>query len=329
MKKNVLCFIITTIIVIIIIFPIAAFINNLRLNKNTNKIKVAEVTHSIFYTPFYVAIECGYFKDEGIDIELILTSGSDNVAASVLSNDTHIGLAGPESAIFVYLGGERDYLQVFSGLTKRDGQFIVSRNKKFKWEDLTNKEILTGRNNGMPYLSFIKALENENINKKDLNINTSVEFAELAGSFIGGNGDYVNLFEPLATKLEKEGKGFVVSSVGLYSDEIPYTAFYARKSYIKENKEMIKKFIRAIERGMKYTKYNKSDIIAHKIRNQFPDTDTPLLSEMIERYKNADVWLDNSKIFESSFNKLTKILYDNKLINNDVYYSDLVISIND
>ena len=200
MKKNFIIILISSIIII----AISIFMSVL-LNKNNNKdletIKVAEVTHSLFYTPFYVAIENGYFEKYGINIDLILTSGSDNVAASVLSNDTKIGLAGPESAIFVYNGGEKDYLQVFSGLTKRDGQFIVSREKEFDWNDLKGKEILVGRSTGMPALSFFKALENKGIKKNEVNINTSIEFAELSGSFIGGDGDYVNLFDNNVMKI--------------------------------------------------------------------------------------------------------------------------------
>lgn len=194
MKKNILYILLGIIIVILIVLLINIFKKN--DNEELKTIKVAEVTHSIFYTPFYVAIENGYFKDEGINIELLLVSGSDNVAASVLSNDTEVGLAGPESAIYVYLGKEKDYLQVFSGLTKRDGQFILSRNnEKFDWNDLIGKEILVGRSTGMPALSFLKALENKGIDKELININYSIDFAELSGSFIGGTGDYVNLFE--------------------------------------------------------------------------------------------------------------------------------------
>ena len=196
MKKKILY----TLTFLIIIILVSVFLKLLNKNNEEYKtIKVAEVTHSLFYAPFYVAIENNYFKDLGIDIDLVLVSGSDNVAASVLSSDTQIGLAGPESAIFVYNGGEKDYLQVFAGLTKKDGQFILSKDKDFSWEKLKGKEILVGRSTGMPALSFFKALENKGIDKKDIKINTSIEFAELAGAFIGGEGDFVNLFEDSAT----------------------------------------------------------------------------------------------------------------------------------
>ena len=198
MKKN---YIYILIIVLIVIFSLLlSIVLKSKEDKELKKINVAEVTHSIFYTPFYVAIENGYFEEEGIDINLLLVSGSDNVAASVISGDTEVGLAGPESAIYVYLGEYKDYLQVFSGLTKKDGQFILGRSKDFSWDSLIGKEILVGRSTGMPALSFFKALENQGIDKNKVNINTSIEFAELSGTFIGGEGDFVNLFDDSATK---------------------------------------------------------------------------------------------------------------------------------
>ena len=233
MKK----YIITTLILIICIgLIIISCFKNKEENNNLEKITVAEVTHSAFYAPFYVAIEEGYFEKNGINIELILTSGANNVTAAVLSNDVEIGFCGPEATIYVYNEGEKDYIQSFAGLTKRDGQFIVSRKKieNFDISMLEGKEVLAGRIGGMPLLNFLNALDNSNINKKEVNINTSIDFASLTGSFIGGNGDFVNLFEPNATKLEKEGYGYIVASIGQFSGEMPYTAFNARKSFIKK-----------------------------------------------------------------------------------------------
>ena len=325
MKKIIMYILLIILIMIIAILIFGKIILNKDNNTNITTIKVAEVTHSIFYTPFYVAIENGYFKEENIDIDLMLVSGSDNVAASVLSGDTEVGLAGPESAIFVYQGKEKNYLQVFSGLTKRDGQFILSRkNEKFDWNNLKGKEILVGRSTGMPALSFFKALENKGINKNELEINTSIEFAELSGSFIGGEGDYVNLFEPLASKLEENKNGYVVESVGQISGEFPYTAFYAKKEYIKNNKELLTKFSYAIKKGMDYTLNNKGMDVAKVIKKQFSDTKLEDLAIMIDRYKEADAWLSTPYVEEQFFNTIVKLLKDNKLINDNVYYKNLV-----
>ncbi len=325
MKKNILYVLSGILGLIIIILVGGLFLKDSKNEKKLETIKVSEVTHSVFYTPFYVAIENGYFKESGIDIDLLLVSGSDNVAASLLSKDTEVGLAGPESAAYVYLGGEKDYLQVFSGLTKRDGQFILSRDtKEFKWEDLKGKEILIGRSTGMPGLSFFKALENEGINKEDVKINTSIEFGELSGAFIGGEGDYVNLFEPLASKLEENHNGYVVTSVGASSEDFPYTAFYARKSYIEQNKELLTNFTKAIEKGLSFTLNNNSTFIADVIAKQFTDTSKEDLAIMIERYKEADVWLKTPFVEEEFFNTLIDLLKENNLITKTVYYKDLV-----
>lgn len=274
----------------------------------------------------YVAIEKGYFKEEGIDLELVLTPGADKVSAAVLSNDVEIGFAGAESAIYVYKENEDDYLQLFAGLTKRDGQFIVARdiNKDFKLTDLYGKEILVGRSTGMPALNFLNALKNENIDINKINVNYSVEFSALSGSFIGGVGDYVNLFEPNATLLQKNNYGKVVASVGKMSGEVPYTAFYARKSYIENNKDIIKKFTNAINKGIKYTLNNNSLVVSKDIISLFPDTKVNDLKEMIDRYKEYDCWLSNPYISEKLFTNLEDFLIDFKLLDNYVPFNDLV-----
>ena len=290
------------------------------------KIRVAEVTHSPFYTPFYVAIENGYFKEEGLDIELVLTPGADKVSAAVLSNDVEIGFAGPEASIYVYVGGEEDYIISFAGLTKRDGQFILAREAtdNFKLEDLYNKEILVGRKGGMPSLNFLNALKKSNIDPKKININYSVEFAALSGSFIGGIGDYVNLFEPTATKLTKDNLGYVVASIGLMSGEVPYTAFNARKSFINNNEDVIRKFTKALNKGIKYTLENNETEIAKVILKQFPDSSLNDLSVIIKRYKDYDCFLDSTFISEKSFENLEDIMIDNDLLKSYVPYSDLI-----
>ena len=294
-----------------------------------NSIKIAEVTHSVFYSPLYVAIEEGYFNEENIDIKLILTPGADKVSAAVLSGDVQIGFAGAESAIYVYEKKEKDYLQIFSGLTKRDGQFILGRkNKKdFSLKDLYGKEILVGRSSGMPALNFLNALKNEEIDKNKIKINYNIDFASLSGAFIGNTGDYVNLFEPTALKLEKEGYGYVLQSIGLLSGEMPYTTFYARKSYIENNKEIIKSFTKAINKGLEFVKNNDEMKIAKSIYKQFPDLSLNDLSTIVKRYKDADSFLDSSYIEEKLLINLENLLIDNNLLKDYVPYNDLIIEV--
>lgn len=314
--------------IFVLILGSILFFNKKDSDKKLQKIVVSEVTHSAFYAPWYVAIEEGYFEDAGLDIEVILTSGANNVVASVLSNDVNIGLCGPEATIYVYNEGEKDYIQTFSGLTKRDGQFIVSRKKieNFTMKDMVGKEVLAGRVGGMPELNFLNALKNSNIDKKDVNINTTVDFASLSGSFIGGTGDFVNLFEPNATMLEKMGFGYVVGSVGELSGEVPYTAFNARKSYIENNQDVIKKFVKAINKGLKYVNDNSSEKIANAIINQFPDTSINDLISIIDRYKDADSWLSTTNISKESFVNLEDIMIESNQLKEYVNYEDLIIN---
>lgn len=315
-------------VLIIVIISAIFFIFKKEDKSNLTKVTVAEVTHSAFYAPWYVAIEKGYFEKNGIDIEVVLTSGANNVVAAVLSNDVNIGLCGPEATIYVYNEGEKDYVQTFSGLTKRDGQFIVSREKidDFKLSDLKGKEVLAGRTGGMPILNFENALRNNNIEEKDIDKNTSVDFASLSGAFIGGQGDFVNLFEPNATNIEKLGYGYVVASIGELSGEVPYTAFNARKSYIKNNGEIIESFVKSINEGLKFVKDNKADVIAETIIGEFPDTSINDLITIIDRYKEADSWLSTPYISEDSFNNLVKIMIESGELDDSVSYEDLIIN---
>ena len=317
-----------TILILVLIIGSYLFIIQFQNKSNLEKIKLGEVTHSVFYAPLYVAIENDYFKEEGIDLELVLISGADKVSAAVLSGDVHIGFAGAESAIYIYEKGEKDYLRVFSGLTKRDGQFILSRNKneEFSLENLYGKEILVGRKSGMPALNFLNALKNEGIDPSKININYSVDFAALSGTFIGGTGDYVNLFEPNALKLEQEEFGYVVESIGKLSGEMPYTAFYARKSYIDKNEGIIKGFVRAINKSLKFTHDNSPEKIAQVILNQFPDTSLNDLTKLIDRYKNSDSWLPTTFISEKLLENLEDIMIDNDLLDDYVPYKDLIIN---
>lgn len=325
MKKIFYTFLVILLLVLCLIF----FLPKKEKNDNMNSIKIAEVTHSVFYAPLYVAIEEGYFRNENIDIKLILTPGADKVSAAVLSGDVQIGFAGAESAIYVYEKNEKDYLQIFSGLTKRDGQFILGRKDKkdFSLKDLYGKEILVGRSSGMPALNFLNALKNEGIDKNKIKINYNIDFASLSGAFIGNTGDYVNLFEPTALKLEKEGYGYVLQSIGLLSGEMPYTTFYARKSYIENNKEIIKSFTKAINKGLEFVKNNDEMKIAKSIYKQFPDLSLNDLSTIIKRYKDADSFLDSSYIEEKLLINLENLLIDNNLLKDYVPYNDLIIEV--
>lgn len=325
MKKK----IIGTVIGLILIIGMFITYNVLKPKEDESltKIKLAEVTHSAFYAPLYVAIENGYMKEVGIDIELLLTPGADKVAAAVLSGDVEVGFAGEESAIYVYEGGEEDYLVTFAGLTKRDGQFIVGKESNFNWKNLEGKEVLVGRKGGMPALNFLNALKNAGVDISKVNLNYSIDFASLSGSYIGGVGDYVNLFEPNATLLENEGYGKVVASIGKLSGEMPYTAFYTKKSYLNENKDLLKKFNTAINKGLEYVKNHTAREIAEVILPQFKDTSLDNLESFVNRYKESDSWLETTFIKEEYFKNLEKLMIENKLLDDYVPYNELIYNL--
>lgn len=312
--------------IIAISVAIITIINGKEKN-NLTKIKLAEVTHSIFYAPQYVAINEGYFEDEGLEIELILTPGADKVMAAVLSKDVDIGFSGSEATIYVYQNGEKDYVQTFAGLTQKDGSFLVARKKydNFKLEELKGKYVIGGRAGGMPEMTFEWALRQNGIDpQKDLIIDTSIAFAAMQGAFIGGTGDFVTLFEPNATSVEKEGLGYVVAYIGELGGNVPYTAYNARKSYIENNPKIIKSFCNAIQKGLDYVKNNDPETIAQKIISFFPDTSRSDLTKMIERYKNGNAWKEKININEEEWNHLQDIMIASKELTEKSPYDKLI-----
>ena len=290
------------------------------------KVKVGEVTHSGFYAPQYVAHSLGYFEDEGLDVEILLTSGADKVTAAVLSGDVQIGFCGSESTIYIYQQGEKDYLVNFGALTKRDGSFLVSREdiKDFTVNDLKGKKILGGRQGGMPAMTLEWALNSNGISSDATDIDTSVEFSSMSGSFIGGNGDFVTLFEPTASELEKKGYGHIVASVGELGGVVPYTAYNAKKSYIEKNPKVIKGFNNAIQKGLDYVFSHSDSEIADVIKEYFPDTSKKDLTDIVKRYKDSDSWFTTTYIEESHFEHIEEIMKNSGHLEENAPFDKLV-----
>ena len=328
--KRTIMYIFIAIIIVALVFSIGILKEKDNNESNLKTIQLNEVTRSVFYAPQYVAIEKGYFKDYGIDIDLVLTSGADKVTAAVLSGDADIGFCGSEGTIYVYNGGEKDYLKTFAQLTQKDGTFLVSRKKydNFKLEDLKGKSIIGGRAGGMPEMTFEYALKQNGIDpKNDVNIDTSVAFPAMSGAFIGGQGDFVTLFEPNATDVEKQGYGHVVASIGELGGVVPYTSYSARESYIEKNKELIKNFDKAIQKGLDYVKNHTDKEVAQTILKQFPDTSLNDLESAVKRYRENDTWPETTKFSEESFNHLQDIMIDNGALEEKVDYDKLMYKI--
>ena len=316
---------------IVVVFAVACLVLfNFTKKDNDSKlkkVKLAEVAHTIFYAPQYVAIEKGYFKDLGIDLDLTLASGADKVTAAVLAGDADIGFCGSEATIYVYNGGTDDYLKTFAQATQKDGTFLVSREKykDFKLEDLKGKTIIGGRALGMPEMTFEYALRQNGIDPtKDVNIDTSVAFAAMSGSFIGGNGDFVTLFEPNATQVEQQGYGHVVASVGKLGGVVPYTSYSAKTSYLKKNKKVIKNFTRAIQKGLDFVHNHSDKEVAEVILDQFPDTSLNDIESAVKRYREIEAWPKTTNFSKESFDHLQDIMIDAKALEKKVSYSDLM-----
>lgn len=292
-----------------------------------SKVVLNEVAHSIFYAPMYVAIEEGYFAEEGIDVTLITGFGADKTMTAVLSGEADIGFMGSEASIYTYNEGANDYVVNFAQLTQRAGNFLVAREKmpNFKWEDLKGKLVLGGRKGGMPEMVFEYILRQNDIDPaKDLTIDQSIDFGSTAAAFSGGQGDFSIEFEPGATSLEKEGKGYVVASLGTDSGYVPYTAFSAKKSYIDRNPEIIQGFTNALQKGMDYVQNHTPQKIAEIIKPQFKETDLSTITTIVTRYYDQDTWKDNLIFEEESFTLLQDILEDSGELSKRAPYEDLV-----
>lgn len=280
------------------------------------KITVAEVTHSVFYAPQYVALEAGFFEEEGLEVDLLLTQGADKTMAALLSNEAQIGFMGPEASIYVYNQGSRDYAINFAQVTKRDGTFLVSREPMpdFTLADLKGMEIIGGRKGGMPEMTLEYVLKGagltlgEDVLQGQTYVRTDVQFAAMGGAFTGGEGDFVTLFEPTATQVEQMGQGYVVASMGQLSGEIPYTAYSSLENYMNENPEVIQKFTNAIYKGQQYVATHSAEEIAEIIAPQFKELDMQQLTAVIQRYKDNDTWCTTPILEEESLNHLMEVM---------------------
>ncbi|HBF37511.1 MAG TPA: hypothetical protein DDW50_09350 [Firmicutes bacterium] len=294
--------------------------------ENLIKVRLNEVTHSVFYAPQYAAINLGFFSDEGLNVELSNGEGTDKVMTAVLSGQADIGFGGPEATVYVYNQGKTDYPTIFAQVTNRDGSFLVGRKPEpnFKWENVKGKSIIGGRKGGMPEMTLEYVLKKKGLQPgKDVDVNTNVQFALMAPAFLNGQGDYVALFEPTASMLEKEGKGYVVASIGKDSGEVSYTAYFTKKSFLKKNAAMIQKFTNALYKGQLWVVKHSPAEIAKAISPSFPDTSEQLLKIVAERYKNQGTWNTDPLLKKQSFELMQGIMKEAGELQNMVSYEKI------
>ena len=291
------------------------------------KVRLMEVAHSIFYAPMYVALEEGYFKEEGLDVELKNGNGADKVMTAMIAGEADIGFMGPEATIYVYNEGNTDYAVNFAQLTQRAGNFLVGRTDSgnFSWQDLKGKTVIGGRAGGMPQMVFEYILKMNGMDpEKDLTIIQNIDFGVTAEAFASGTGDYTVEFEPHATGIEKEGQGKVIASLGVDSGYVPYTCFSALNSYINAHPDILQKFTNAIQKGLDYVNSHTSEEIAKIIQPQFEETDFDTLKKIVERYHNQDTWKKDTIFTEDAFELLQNILEEAGVIDKRADYNVLV-----
>lgn len=295
--------------------------------EDEDKIVVGEVTHSVFYAPQYVALSEGFFEKYGLDVEIILLSGADKVMAGLISKDIQIGLMGPEASIYVYAQGRKDYGITFAQLTQKDGTFIVGREPKddFTLADMKGKSILGGRKGGMPFMTLEYVLKEANV-YDEVNVRSDIAFAAMIGAFTSGEGDYTTAFEPNASELELSGKGYVLSSVGEYTEDVAYTCYQSLKSYMDKNDEKLIAFTNAISDALVWTRLNSAEVIAKSIHSFFKETDIKILTSAIERYKSINVWSVDPYLDEQEFKHLQDIIIEANELDKYMPYDKLVIN---
>ncbi|NLK20630.1 MAG: ABC transporter substrate-binding protein [Epulopiscium sp.] len=296
-------------------------------NDNLTKIRLNEVVHSAFYAPQYVAIEKGFFEEEGLKIELSSGWGADKSMTALISGDADIGMMGTEAAVYVYNEGQENHGIIFAQQTQRAGNFLVSREEEpnFQWSDLKGKTVIGGRPGGMPQMVFEYILKQNDIKPfEDVNIITNLQFTATAGAFVGGMGDYSVEFEPTASTIEYQGNGHVVASLGTASGKVPYTVFMASKEYAEKNPETVQKFTNALYKALVWVNEHTPEEIAEAIHPQFKETDKELLTIIIKRYKDQDTWPETPVMSEESLTLLQEILEIGGVLDKRAPYEDIV-----
>ncbi len=325
MKSKTASFYLCTLTCIILAIGLTA--TGCKKQEEITTIKLNEVVHSIFYAPQYVALEKGFFEEEGLKIELSVGQGADKSMTALVSKDADIALLGTEAGIYVYNEGKENYAKSFAQLTQRAGNYLVSRtnDKDFSWEQVRGKEIIGGRVGGMPQM-ILEYVLNKNgiIPGKDVEIVTNLQFTSTAGAFAGGVGDYTAEFDPSALSLEQAGHGYVVSALGKESGYVPYTVYMATKEYIDKNPQIIQKFTNAIYKGQLWVKNHSAKEIAEVIKPHFPDNDIASLEIMINRYNEQNAWKDNPTFDKDGFELIQEVMKQSNMLSKQVPFDDLI-----
>lgn len=323
--KKFLCFALSLMLVICSSIMFVGCKDN---SSSSGKVRINEVTHSVFYAPLYVAINNGYLKDYGIEVELTNGGGSDSSMTALLSGQADIALMGPETVVYVASNGSTNYPKVFGQLTKRDGSFLISKTKytNFNWKtDLQNKTVIAGRKGGLPAMTFEWVVNSNKLyNGVNITLDTNTAFNMMVPVFESTDAEFCTMFEPTASEFVNSGKGYLVGSVGEYSGEIPYTCFMAKPSYISSNSTLVENFLRAINKAYKFIMNNTGDVVAQSLQASFETTSLQSLAAAVNSYKSIDAWMDNPAMTEDSYIRLLQVMNNSGELTKNVAFSSVV-----
>ncbi|MFC4600135.1 ABC transporter substrate-binding protein [Cohnella hongkongensis] len=277
-------------------------------------VKFSEVIRSIFYAPHYVAMSQGFFEDEGLNVDMNTAQGSDKGAAALIAGTADISLVGPETTIYIFNQKGEKTLKAFHQLTAKDGSFLLSREKLdgFQWTDLSGKTILGWRPGSAPQMVMNSLLIREGAEGAD--VVTNIASPALAGAFTSGQGDFIQLFEPVASTLVQEGKAHYVASLGEAFGEFPETSYVATSDYIQSHPDVIQSFVNAVAKGAEWLNAASDDDIAKALAPFFEGTSDELIIQSVNRYKDQGTWPTHPELTQEQFDTLQDVLVENGVL---------------
>lgn len=296
------------------------------LHKNESKmktVKLSEVTRSVFYAPQYVALELGFFKENGLEIKLNSAEGSDKTMTAILSRRADIGLLGTSAVLSVKSQGKENCPVLFSQLTQRDGSFLVGRTQNFKWNDLKGKSVIAGRKGGVPEMVFEHILKEKGI-YGEVKLLNNIKFDLMGIAFSRGVGDYVCLFEPTAQTLKIQESLFILESLGANCEKVSYTGYCCTPEYMQENPDVVRAFSHAVFKAEKWVKTHSAEEIADVIMPYFVSCSKEILTNSVENYLSCDVWCEEPSFKENEFELLEKIMIQAGELEEKVKFNEVV-----
>lgn len=277
-------------------------------------VKFSEVIRSIFYAPHYVAMSQGFFKEQGLNVDMNTAQGSDKGAAALIAGTADISMVGPETAIYIYNQKGGKTLKVFHQLTAVDGSFLLSREQidNFQWKDLEGKTVIGWRPGSSPQMVLNSTLTQEQV--AGAKVVTNIASTAMAGAFTSGQGDYIQVFEPVASTLVQEGKAYYAASLGEAFGPYPETSYVATSDYIKAHPDIITKFTAAVTEGAKWLGTASDEQIIAALKPFFDGTSDELILQSVNRYKAQGTWPTDPELTQAQFDVLQNVLVENGVL---------------